>query len=497
MQKLILTLLFIMTLFTARSQVTIVSVSPDTVCPSGTFIVRVNIHIGPDRSMFTDSLRVSGYAFPPDTFKYTPYLAGHTFPDSLSFYFDTNMLNTNRTLSFVSTAHDTGAFHLIDSTHYYNTTHFSLILWSSDQYNSDTFDIHHPSYRDPSPAIVVDSLRSICSNTTINLIATGPANHGIYFWVYPYHNDTTYNRTVVVTGDSLLPYPYNNTYHCTYVDTSGHCGPVATTKSTNIIVKQTPAQNICVVTLDSSLTHNVVIWNKDQPSDTSTTALIDSFFILRGGQRIAAQPYSTYSSYQDNNANISLQAWTYSITVKDACAQTNNYGNTITTMFQEQPNNGDVTWYPYSGSSFSGTYYVMRDANGNNNWKLLDTITANSSPITVHDTNAVITANTKYRIEANGGSCTPRSAYTIYSNVKTAQPNGISDIRSDALEIYPNPTTGVLHLSKSNLHITLTDITGQKIGEILNSGRTLDVSSLSPGVYFLTAENFVTKIVKL
>jgi hypothetical protein len=497
MQRIIFTLLCLLTLFTARSQVSIVSVSPDTVCPSGTFIVRVNFHIGPDRSMFTDSLRVSGYAFPPDTFKYTPYLAGHTFPDSLSFLFDTTMLNTNRTLYFVSTAHDTGAFFLLETTHYFNTTHIAgLTLVSSGQYNSDTFDIHHPPYRDPSPVIVVDSFRSICSNSTINLTATGPVNHGLYFWVYPYHNDTTYSRTVVVNGDSLLPYPYNNTYHCIYVDTSGHCGPVATTKSTNIIVKQTPAQNICVVTLDSSLTHNVVIWNKNQAADATTTALIDSFFIMRGSQQIAAQPYSAYSSYQDNNANISLQAWTYSITVKDACAQTNNFGNTITTMFQQQPNNGDVTWYPYIGA-FSGTYSVMRNAGGNSSWTLLDTITANSSPITIHDTSSVIPPNTRYRVEAGGASCLPRSAYTIYSNVGVVGTTGIKSLASDLIEIYPNPANSTIHLPQNNLHVILSDVTGQKVDEVFNSGTTLDISRLTPGVYFLTYDAHTVKLVKL
>jgi hypothetical protein len=496
MQKSFLTILLVMTLFTARSQVTIVSVSPDTVCSTGTFIATVIIHFGPDRSMFTDSLRVSGYVFPPDTFKYTPYLAGHTFPDSLSFYFDSTMLNTTRTISFTSSAHDTGAFHLIDTTRYYNSTHFSLILWSSDQYNSDTFDIHHPPYPNPSPVIMVDSFRSICKNSSINLTAAGPVNHGIYLWVQPHTNDTTYSKTVVINGDSLWPYPYNNTYLCTYVDTSGHCGAVAITKPTNVIVKQTPSQNICVVTLDSSLTHNVVIWNKNQPADTSTTSLIDSFQIMRGGQQIAAQPYSSYSSYQDNNANISLQAWTYSITVKDACAQTNNYGNTITTMFQEQPNNGDVTWYPYIGA-FSGTYSVMRNAGGNSSWTLLDTITANSSPITIHDTSVVIPPNTRYRIEASGASCLPRSAYTIYSNVGVIGATSISSISPDLIEVYPNPANNMIHLPKDNLHVIVSDMTGQKVEEVLNSGITLDISRLTSGVYFLTYETHTVKLVKL
>jgi hypothetical protein len=217
---------------------------------------------------------------------------------------------------------------------------------------------------------------------------------------------------------------------------------------------------------------------------------------MRGGQQIAAQPYSSYSSYQDNNANISLQAWTYSITVKDACAQTNNYGNTITTMFQEQPNNGDVTWYPYIGA-FSGTYSVMRNAGGNSSWTLLDTITANSSPITIHDTSVVIPPNTRYRIEASGASCLPRSAYTIYSNVGVIGATSISSISPDLIEVYPNPANNMIHLPKDNLHVIVSDMTGQKVEEVLNSGITLDISRLTSGVYFLTYETHTVKLVKL
>jgi hypothetical protein len=251
--------------------------------------------------------------------------------------------------------------------------------------------------------------------------------------------------------------------------------------------------------LDSTLTHNVIIWDKTQTIDTSQTPLIDSFFIIRNSQKISSQPFSAFSSYTDFNADISLQAWTYSITVFDGCGLEGAGGNIITTMFQEQPNNGDVTWYPYmeGSNAISTTYSVLREADGSSNWTLLDTVTAVSSPITIHDTSATIPLNTKYRVEANGGSCVPRSAYTIYSNVGEVGATGINSISSYLNEIYPNPATSMIHLPKGNLHLILSDVTGQKVDEVFNSGSTLDVSWLTPGVYFLTYDAHTVKLVKL
>jgi hypothetical protein len=496
MQKIIFTLLFVLTILSARSQITIVSVSPDTICTGTT--VTVTIHFGPDRSIFTDSLSLSGYVFPPDTFKYTPYLTGYILPDSLSFYFDSTMLNQDRAITFISNnIIDTGKFYLIDSTHYRNTSSFSgLNIWSANQYNSDTVPVAQNWFK---PHLIVDSFISMCANSTINLTASGPTHQGLYFWTYPFHNDTAFSKTVTVIGDSLLPYPYTNVYHCTYIDTSKHCG--SATGTTYILVKQTPIQYICVVTLDSTLSYNMLVWDKAQPTDTVSNALIDSFLIMRGSQQIASQPYAAYSTYTDYNADISLQAWTYSITVVDVCGlQTPSYYvSGITTMFQEQPNNGDVTWYPYmeGSNAISTTYSVLREAGGSSTWTLLDTVTAVSSPITIHDTSSVITPGTKYRVEAAGASCVARSAYMIYSNIATFEPNGINQIGSDMLEVYPNPTDGLIHLSRSNLHIVLSDLAGQKVDEIFNSGNTLDISWLTPGVYFLSTENIIVKVVKL
>lgn len=499
MQKIIFMLLFIMTLFTAKSQMSIISVTPTVFCTGAT--VTVKLHLGPDRSMFYDSLSENQYGpYAPDSFRFSPtmtnfantqIIGGYTLP---YLYVDTTMLNHDFTYRFIATnASDSLHLYFQESVSYYQGPPFNdQTAWlDSMQYNTNIVSIFQNVYY---PKLYADTTtHTCCPNSILNISASAFSyNDGQFIWTNSL-NDTAFGSTITI------PYGSNQnifgTYSCIFIDTVGDCK--SSFGLTTINRKQSPFQNICVVTLDSTLTHNVIVWDKNQPADTATTAMIDSFFIMRGTQQINAQPFSSYSSYQDNNADISLQAWTYSINVKDGCGLENNWGNTVTTMFQEQPNNGDVTWYPYSGTAFSGTYSVLRNTGGNSSWTLLDTITVNSSPITIHDTSATIPLNTKYRVEANGGSCIPRSPYTIYSNVGIVGVNGIDQVSSELLEIYPNPTSGQIHLSKSNLHLILSDVTGNKINEVFNSGNTLDVSSLTPGMYFLNCGTYTMKIVKL
>jgi hypothetical protein len=171
------------------------------------------------------------------------------------------------------------------------------------------------------------------------------------------------------------------------------------------------------------------------------------------------------------------------------------YGNTVSTMFQLQPNNGDITWYPYNGATI-GTYSVYRDATGNGNWTLLDTISSGGTTITVHDTNQVISPSTKYRVEAQSGNCTPRSIYTVYSNIRSAGPTGIATIDDVSLLIYPNPTSGILYFSDKLDCVTISDISGQIISSYKNITQA-DISGLSSGLYFVTMDGKTKRVVKI
>jgi len=60
--------------------------------------------------------------------------------------------------------------------------------------------------------------------------------------------------------------------------------------------------------------------------------------------------------------------------------------------------------------------------------------------------------------------------------------------KSVKLEVYPNPTTKMLYINSDNLDIKticIYDMSGTKIKEIKNVENSIDVSFLSPGVYFI------------
>ncbi|MEM9261775.1 MAG: T9SS type A sorting domain-containing protein, partial [Bacteroidota bacterium] len=81
----------------------------------------------------------------------------------------------------------------------------------------------------------------------------------------------------------------------------------------------------------------------------------------------------------------------------------------------------------------------------------------------------------------------------------TAAMIGFDDLSSPqtALDFYPNPAKDLLHLQGdwSGYQVTITTTTGQVVRQISDDAlnRTVDVTGLAPGVYFLVAENEVDK----
>ena len=85
--------------------------------------------------------------------------------------------------------------------------------------------------------------------------------------------------------------------------------------------------------------------------------------------------------------------------------------------------------------------------------------------------------------------------------------NMVDDIETDGFQIYPNPTSGTLYITASGLtEYRITNLLGQIVlsGTSLraiakqpnqNSSMTIDVSKLSPGLYFLTIGDQTQKII--
>jgi hypothetical protein len=76
--------------------------------------------------------------------------------------------------------------------------------------------------------------------------------------------------------------------------------------------------------------------------------------------------------------------------------------------------------------------------------------------------------------------------------VEGSSPLSLVDIDGEKINVYPNPTSGILNISNLDLikvkNITIYNQLGQILLENKNSINQIDVSNLSEGLYILTIE---------
>tara|TARA_Y100000589_G_scaffold29168_1_gene24258 strand:+ start:25752 stop:27095 length:1344 start_codon:yes stop_codon:yes gene_type:complete len=110
--------------------------------------------------------------------------------------------------------------------------------------------------------------------------------------------------------------------------------------------------------------------------------------------------------------------------------------------------------------------------------------------------------NTDARM-SSANSCNPSVAYEFaqaFEDVFGTIDNSIEVLNTKSLEIYPNPTTGILTVNTGNLtgeKITLIDINGKVVFTFKPTGKItrIDLSKYSKGIYTLKYENHLTKVI--
>lgn len=265
---------------------------------------------------------------------------------------------------------------------------------------------------------------------------------------------------------------------------------------------QPPVPPICLVTVDSTLTHNVVIWEKDNLDLTS----IDSFVVYRelttnNYQPIGAVSSDSLSIFNDIAANPSTTGYRYKLKSKNAQgveSLLSNYHNTIYLT-----NNGaNFSWTPYqieNNATPVSAYDVYRDDNGTGNFQLIGSTTGNQLGYT--DVNFSSYPNSSYYIEAvmSTGACNPtRTGFnSSRSNVKYFGVAGISSHTSIiTVNVSPNPANNNVKISgtQGKAKVYIYDLLGKKIieQEIENSA-VINTSNLNNGIYTIFVENIKSK----
>ena len=105
-------------------------------------------------------------------------------------------------------------------------------------------------------------------------------------------------------------------------------------------------------------------------------------------------------------------------------------------------------------------------------------------------------------IDCVNKSINSNTTYSAQLYIDPAVATGVKQINtiSSELNIYPNPVENILTIEGQNIStVEIMDINGRTVKTINNNNsiKTIDVSSLNQGIYFIKTNNNVSKLVKL
>ncbi len=264
---------------------------------------------------------------------------------------------------------------------------------------------------------------------------------------------------------------------------------------------------ICLVTVDSSSTHNIIIWEKP------ITTVTDSFAIYRevttgGYSKIATIPYDSLSEYNDLSANPNVTAYTYKMTVIDTCGNESAMSAYHSTINLQSLGNGNFQWtlYEIENQSNPVTYYKLnRDDNGTGNF-LPISATIPGTNTTYTDVNSASFPNARYYMEAVWSiSCTPsRSVSTTRSNTKSLNTTGIVSQNEfeNGIVIYPNPASTKVNITLpeilSKTDLTIINVLSETVySQIITSKTTtINIENFAKGVYTMVVNINGNKVFK-
>ncbi|GAB4281122.1 MAG: hypothetical protein Kow0068_05530 [Marinilabiliales bacterium] len=272
-------------------------------------------------------------------------------------------------------------------------------------------------------------------------------------------------------------------------------------------------QEICMVTVDTALMKNKIIWEKTDPH-------ADMYYIYKETayagvyDLIGTTPAINPGIYIDSSSIPSQQSSRYKISAIDSCGNISSFGTPHKTIHLNvstaSPQGYELTWEQYEGFNF-GTYIIYRG----DSYSTLDSIHSIAySPgvFTFTDLNPP-SGTLYYMIGAMKDTpCNPNtSSKTVNtvsnSNVVVITGNNIQKLISGQIQIFPNPCRGIFTLLSEkyyhNLKLCILDISGKKvfsdnIKELLTGQSKSYDLDLKPGIYFIQiSETNATHYIKL
>lgn len=342
--------------------------------------------------------------------------------------------------------------------------------------------------------------------TGLNLISFCPPSGNQSYQITPVANASTYDWTLptgvsIVSGTGTatvtLAFANNAISGDIIVTPQNACGSNGSSALT-LVVDQLPAQDVCVVSVDETSQHNIVVWQKPIAFD------IDSFYVYReiaglGFTKIAAVHYDSLSQYLDTDAGINPNAtqYRYKVSALDTCGNEGPQSTFHQTIYQFPPqvagNDIILDWEDYVGLPAGFYYRILRDSANTDSWSAIDSV---PSGITVYtDLNGLLEGpSIRYIIEiVIPNSCVATRAQNHNSTRSNRTQPIVASVEENNLlalvQLVPNPATDLTRISiagsVSPMQVEVYDINGRLItSERWNtSSGDLNISTFEAGVY--------------
>jgi len=285
--------------------------------------------------------------------------------------------------------------------------------------------------------------------------------------------------------------------------------------STLLVTQYAQVPDICMITVDSLSINNEIYWEKTLYTN------VDSFVVYREVstnvyKRIGAVSNNSFGMYLDTaqstgpaNGNPNLTSYKYKLQIRDNCGNYSAKSLYHQTIFIQDQQNGNFNWNPYSIESSPtpvSNYILSRQSVLTGITTTIGATTSNllSDP---QYTTLATSSNVKWHVHAQGFNCNPTAKTAAVQKTRTKSNNsndkqfpnpiGIKENANYAqnISIYPNPAKGNVTINAAELSgIDYTMEVKNLLGQTLlskpaksgNSFETLDLGSLSKGVYFIS-----------
>jgi hypothetical protein len=295
-------------------------------------------------------------------------------------------------------------------------------------------------------------------------------------------------------NNSTIPNPTTNEGGLTYTVTI--LTPFGTCKATDQVKVDVVPMNgvdVCMVTLDSATSKNVIVWNKPEEFG------IDSFLIYKEtnitGNFIKAGSVSgnAPSIFKDLSSQPNVKSDKYKISIKDSCGLETVISTAHKTMHLSMDkgtgNAWNLSWEGYEGFPVS-SYFIYRGTN-KTGLVLLDVVSGSTNQ---YVDNSAPSGDVYYQLEVIRPSpCSPANEYNASrSNIASNSTIGIHENAMEAFtfSVYPNPTSEAITIAIEKLmHKSLTLNIYNALGALVKTttveqnNQQLNVGDLSNGFY--------------